>query len=96
MLDFATGSGIVAIAAMKAGAACALACDIDPFCAAAVAPTPAANGVEVAFTDADLLAAPPPDGRRHPAPATSATRSRMAERVLAWLGAGPRRAARGC
>src|SRR4051812_17520604 len=37
VVDFATGSGLVAIAAMKAGAAEVLAADIDPFCEAAVA-----------------------------------------------------------
>ena len=60
MLDFATGSGLVAIAAMKAGAARCWRRDIDPFCAAAVALNAEANGVAVAFTDADLLDA----GRR--------------------------------
>lgn len=61
VLDFATGSGLVAIAAMKAGAAEVLGSDIDPFCAAAVALNAAANGVEVAFTASDLLEGPPPD-----------------------------------
>src|SRR5512139_2088167 len=32
VLDFASGSGIVGIAAMKAGAGHVLAADIDPFC----------------------------------------------------------------
>ena len=60
VVDFATGSGIVAIAAMKAGAAEVLAADIDPFCAAAVALNAEANGVAVAFTAANLLDAAPP------------------------------------
>jgi predicted nicotinamide N-methyase len=60
VLDFATGSGLVAIAAMKAGATSALGADIDPFCAAAVALNAEANGVEVAFTSDDLLNADPP------------------------------------
>ena len=60
VLDFATGSGLVAIAAMKAGAASALGADIDPFCAAAVALNAEANGVEVAFTADNLLDADPP------------------------------------
>jgi predicted nicotinamide N-methyase len=55
VVDFATGSGLVAIAAMKAGAASVLASDIDPFCAAAVALNAAANGVTVATTDRDLV-----------------------------------------
>ena len=58
--DFATGSGLVAIAAMKAGAARALGSDIDGFCAAAVALNAEANEVAVAFTDRDLLDAAPP------------------------------------
>ena len=61
VLDFASGSGLVAIAAMKAGAARALAVDIDPFCEAAVALNAEANGVEVSFLCEDLLEGPPPD-----------------------------------
>ena len=60
VVDFAAGSGIVAIAAMKAGAASALAADIDSFCEAAVALNAAANNVEVAFTDVNLLDSAPP------------------------------------
>ncbi len=55
VLDFATGSGLVAIAAAKAGAACVTAADIDPFCAAAVALNAAANGVTVDFAGGDLI-----------------------------------------
>src|SRR3569833_2259139 len=44
VLDFASGSGLVAIAAVKAGAAHALACDIDPICRAAIAVNAEANG----------------------------------------------------
>jgi len=57
VVDFATGSGLVAIAAVKAGAASVLASDIDPFCAAAVALNADANGVTVATTDRDLVGA---------------------------------------
>lgn len=60
VLDFAAGSGLVGIAAMKAGAADALCCDIDPFCEAAVALNTAANSVRVDFTDANMLDMPPP------------------------------------
>ena len=55
VLDFAAGSGLVAIAAMKAGAAHALAADIDPFCAAAVSLNAEANHVAVDFTADDLV-----------------------------------------
>lgn len=55
VIDFASGSGIVGIAAMQAGAAHALAADIDSFCGAALSLNAPANGVEVAYTDANLL-----------------------------------------
>ncbi|MDO8380791.1 methyltransferase [Phenylobacterium sp.] len=57
-VDFASGSGIVGIAAMRAGAAHVLAADIDGFCGAALALNAQANGVAVDFTDANLLEAP--------------------------------------
>ena len=60
VLDFATGSGLVAIAAMKAGAARVLACDIDPMCNAAIAVNAKANGVSVEAAIANLLDHPPP------------------------------------
>ena len=70
VVDFATGSGLVAIAALTAGAAAVLASDVDPFCAEAVGLNAAANGVAVGFTGADLLDAPAAfsrsdPGRRH-------------------------------
>ena len=55
VLDFASGSGLVAIAAMKAGAAEAAACDIDAFAVAAIALNAGANGVAVAPVRADLV-----------------------------------------
>ena len=61
VVDFATGSGLVGIAAMKAGARSALCADIDPFCGAAVALNAEANGIALDFTDRDLLDAPPPE-----------------------------------
>ncbi|MEQ9519880.1 MAG: methyltransferase [Parvibaculum sp.] len=52
VLDFGSGSGIVGLAAMKAGAAHVVAADIDPFAAAAVTLNAKANGVAVtAITD---------------------------------------------
>jgi predicted nicotinamide N-methyase len=54
VLDFAAGSGLVGIAAAKAGAAEILCADIDPFCRPAVALNAALNGVSLDFTDADL------------------------------------------
>ena len=55
VLDLATGSGLVAIAAAKAGAAHVLAADVDAFCAAAVRLNAAANGVAIEFIDSDLV-----------------------------------------
>src|ERR1700756_1039142 len=55
VLDFAAGSGLVAVAAAKAGAAGVLASDIDPFAAAAIAANAALNGVDIAVTTADLI-----------------------------------------
>lgn len=55
VLDFATGSGLVAIAAARAGAASVLAADIDRFCADAVRLNAAQNGVWVDFTSEDLV-----------------------------------------
>jgi predicted nicotinamide N-methyase len=58
--DFATGSGLVAIAALRAGAAEVLALDRDPFAEAAVALNAAANGVAVPFRGGDAIGAPLP------------------------------------
>jgi predicted nicotinamide N-methyase len=85
VIDFATGSGIVAIAAMMAGAAGVLAADIDPFCAAAVSLNAEANGVAVGFTDANLLGAPPPAADLILA-ADICYEKPMAEAVMDWLG----------
>jgi len=84
VLDFAAGSGLVGIAAMKAGAASALCADIDPFCGAAVDRNAAANGVTVGFTAADLLNAPPLEAEVICAGDVFYEQP-MAGRVLAWL-----------
>ena len=55
VLDFATGSGLVAIAAMKAGAASVLAADIDPFTEDAVSLNAALNAVAVMHTSHNLV-----------------------------------------
>ncbi|QFU17773.1 class I SAM-dependent methyltransferase [Microvirga thermotolerans] len=55
VLDFASGSGLVAIAAKKAGAAEVTACDIDAFAIAAIRINAEANGVEVRAVQADLV-----------------------------------------
>lgn len=55
VLDFASGSGLVAIAAAKAGAGKIVAADIDPFCATAIRLNAAANGVTIPFDNRDLI-----------------------------------------
>jgi predicted nicotinamide N-methyase len=55
VLDVASGSGMVAIAAAMAGAHRVTASDIDPFAAAAIALNAALNGVSVAVDTRDLL-----------------------------------------
>lgn len=56
VLDLACGSGLVAIAAMKAGAASVTANDIDPMCEAAVMANAGLNDVAIGWTGGDLLA----------------------------------------
>ena len=60
VLDIACGSGLVGIAAMRAGAASVVCNDIDPYAGAAVALNAQLNGMELAFTGEDLLAGPVP------------------------------------
>ena len=55
VLDFATGSGLVAVAAAKAGASAVTAADIDIFCAPAVALNARANAASVDFHSGDLI-----------------------------------------
>jgi predicted nicotinamide N-methyase len=55
VLDLASGSGLVAIAAAKAGAASVRAVDIDPLAIAAIELNAAANGVTVITELGDIL-----------------------------------------
>ena len=84
VVDFASGSGIVGIAAMKAGAARVLCADIDGFCQAALSLNQAANDVVCDFTEANLLETPPP-----PADVILAGdicyEKPMTDKVMAWL-----------
>src|SRR5437660_3979386 len=54
VLDFGAGSGLVAIAAAKAGAASVTAAEIDHFAAAAIAANAALNGVTIEVVTTDL------------------------------------------
>ncbi|MGI9403660.1 MAG: class I SAM-dependent methyltransferase [Hyphomicrobium sp.] len=60
VLDFGSGSGLSAIAALKAGAASVLASDIDTMALAATGLNAAANAISIEATADDLLAAGPP------------------------------------
>lgn len=84
VFDFATGSGLVAIAAKLAGAQEVIANDIDPFCGAAVALNAKANGVSVRFLEGDQLSSPPPEVDLILAGDVCYEKP-MTERVLAWL-----------
>jgi predicted nicotinamide N-methyase len=55
VLDIGSGSGIVAIAAAKAGATRVVAAEIDPFAVAAIALNAAMNGVTLTVESRDLL-----------------------------------------
>lgn len=55
VLDFASGSGLVAIAAKLAGAAEVVAADIDPWAGTAVRLNARENGVEIGFTADNLI-----------------------------------------
>jgi predicted nicotinamide N-methyase len=61
VLDLATGSGLVAIAAAHAGADPVSGADVDPFAEVAVELNARANGVHVGYIGRDLLEDPPPD-----------------------------------
>jgi len=55
VIDIASGSGLVAIAAARAGAAAVTAYDIDPLAAAAITVNAAANGEAILAVCADIL-----------------------------------------
>lgn len=84
VLDFGAGSGLVAIAAMKAGARRVTAAEIDAFAAAAIALNADLNQVAVAIETADVIG-------RMPAPweivlvGDMCYERPLAERLTAWL-----------
>ena len=59
VLDVGSGSGIVAIASVKAGARRVVACDIDPAAMIAIQMNAEANGVIVATRNTDCFTDPP-------------------------------------
>lgn len=84
VLDVATGSGLVAIAAAKAGAASVMAVDIDAFCESAVALNAAANGVTVTAQTRDPTGCD--DGWDVILGGDICYEKSMTEAMLAWLG----------
>jgi predicted nicotinamide N-methyase len=60
VIDIASGSGLVAIAAARAGAAAVTGYDIDPLAIAAITLNAAANGAAVLAVQADILDADGP------------------------------------
>ncbi|MGB8650597.1 MAG: 50S ribosomal protein L11 methyltransferase [Mycobacteriales bacterium] len=84
VLDLATGSGLVGIAAMKAGATGVLAVDIDPLAGEAVLANAEANDVELDWRCGDLLSGRVADVDVVLAGDVLYERE-MAARVLGWL-----------
>lgn len=85
VLDFASGSGLVAIAAMKAGAASVEAAEIDVFAGVAIRINAAANGVAVAPRIDDLVGQD--EGWDTVLAGDVCYEQGMAGRVIAWLAA---------
>jgi len=85
VVDVATGSGLVAIAAARAGASSVVAIDIDPFAEAAARLNARANDVSIEVVRGDAFADLPP-----PADvvliADTWYEGPLAARVLPWLG----------
>jgi predicted nicotinamide N-methyase len=84
VVDFATGSGLCAIVAMRLGAQKSTGIDIDPFAEAAVALNARANGVRVGFVGRDVLDEDPPEADVLLAGDTW-YEGTLADRVLPWL-----------
>lgn len=83
VLDFGSGSGLLAIAAAKAGAADVLAADIDAFAAAAISLNASANGVRINVSRDDLIGR---SGEWQTILVGDMCYERpLAERLLAWL-----------
>jgi predicted nicotinamide N-methyase len=87
VIDLASGSGLVAIAAARAGAAAVTAYDIDPLAAAAITMNAAANQVAVRAVCADILDRDPlPEGVGLVLVADAFYERDLACRVMRFLG----------
>jgi len=85
VIDIASGSGLVAIAAARAGAVAVTAYDIDPLAAAAIAVNAAANGVAVVAVCADVLDEDGPPGTDLVLVADAFYQRDLAGRVMRFL-----------
>lgn len=84
VVDFGSGSGLCAIAAMLVGAAEVTAIDIDPLAAAAIELNARANGVRVSIARRDVLDSEPPDADMIVA-GDCWYEAALAARVMPWL-----------
>jgi predicted nicotinamide N-methyase len=91
VLDFASGSGLVAIAAVKAGAAEVTASEIDEFALAAIALNAAQNNVSLDVRGGDLIGAD--EGWDVVLAGDVSYQQDMAEATTRWLGTLARRGA---
>ena len=94
VLDLATGSGLCALAAARAGAAHVEGVDVDPVAVAAAALNAERNGVEVVLQERDVLDEPLPPDVDVVLAGDVFYDAAMAERVLPWLLAARRAGAR--
>ncbi|HEY7937681.1 MAG TPA: 50S ribosomal protein L11 methyltransferase [Candidatus Limnocylindrales bacterium] len=84
VFDLASGSGLCAIAAMRAGASEAIGADIDPFAVAAIELNAKANRCRISTVRRDVLGDEPPDADLVLA-GDCWYEAGLAERVLPWL-----------
>ena len=84
VFDLASGSGLCAIAALRAGASAVTGADVDPFAAAAIELNARANGCRVAVVRRDVLDDDAPEVDVILAGDTWYD-GRLADRVLPWL-----------
>jgi predicted nicotinamide N-methyase len=85
VIDLASGSGLVAIAAARAGAAAVTAYDVDPLAAVAISANAAANGMAVRAVRADVLDADPPPAAGVVLAADAFYQRELAGRVMGFL-----------
>jgi predicted nicotinamide N-methyase len=83
VLDFGAGSGIVGLAAARAGAAHVLAADIDKFSVAAITANAAANKLAISITSDDIIGSEEQFGVI--LVGDMCYERPLAERLMAWL-----------